>query len=323
MSTMSWKLGPALACGNTVVLKPAEQTPLTALRLGELAIEAGFPAGVLNIVTGDGETGKAVVRHPDVNKIAFTGSTAVGQEIMRVAADDMKRVTLELGGKSPNVVLADADLDAAIAGAALGIFYDSGEVCTAGSRILVQEEILDQVVEGIQVQAEGMKIGHGLDADSDLGPLISAAHRERVSGFVRGAQDEGVKVAFGGESRPGDGYFFEPTVLLDAAPDTRVAREEIFGPVATLTPFSDIDEAVAIANNTSFGLGAGIWTRDLSKAHQFAARVEAGTVWVNCYNLADPALPFGGYKQSGVGRELGADTVREFTETKTVLVQLG
>jgi phenylacetaldehyde dehydrogenase len=168
-----------------------------------------------------------------------------------------------------------------------------------------------------------MKIGHGLDADSELGPLISAAHRERVSGFVRGAQDEGVKVAFGGESRPGDGYFFEPTVLLDAAPDTRVAREEIFGPVATLTPFSDIDEAVAIANNTSFGLGAGIWTRDLSKAHQFAARVEAGTVWVNCYNLADPALPFGGYKQSGVGRELGADTVREFTETKTVLVQLG
>jgi acyl-CoA reductase-like NAD-dependent aldehyde dehydrogenase len=317
------KIAPALACGNTVVAKPSEETPLTLLRLAELFEEAGLPPGVLNVVTGDGTTGQALVRHPGVNKITFTGSTAVGQEIARVAAENMTRVSLELGGKSPNVIFADADLDAAVAGAAAAIFWDSGEVCSAGSRLYVQTSALERVLDGLAKTVDAMPIGHGLDPDTAIGPLISAKHLGRVSGYVENGRRGGVEVAFGGEVVDRAGHFYRPTALLGATAESAVLTEEIFGPVVTVVPFDDADEVLAAANASHYGLAAGVWTSDIAKAHHFADNVEAGIVWVNTYGIADPALPWGGLKKSGWGRENSEQVIYEFTEAKGVCMQVG
>jgi acyl-CoA reductase-like NAD-dependent aldehyde dehydrogenase len=323
LALAAWKIAPALACGNTVVLKTSEETPLATLRAAELMQEVGLPDGVLNVITGDGETtGAALVRHPRVNKISFTGSTATGQQIARVAADNLTRVSLELGGKSPNVIFADANLDAAIAGAATGVFYDSGEVCSAGSRVYVESSVLDQVVEGLQKQAEAMPIGHGLEPDTAIGPLISAGHLGRVAGYVDSARSEGVEIAFGGEVVERDGYFYRPTALLGASPEAKVMREEIFGPVVNVVPFNDASEAIAAANDTTYGLAAAIWTTDLGKAHAFTENVQAGVVWVNTYGIVDPVMPWGGFKKSGWGRENGEYALHEFTESKAVCMQV-
>lgn len=324
LANAAWKIAPALACGNTVVLKTSEETPMATLRAAELMQEAGLPDGVLNVITGDGKTtGAALVRHPGVNKITFTGSTATGQEIAKVAADNLTRVSLELGGKSPNVIFADADLEAAIAGAAAGIYWDSGEVCSAGSRLLVESSVLDRVVNGLQKQAEAMPIGHGLEPDTAIGPLISARHLARVAGYVDSGRSEGVEVAYGGEVLDRDGFFYRPTALLNASHDAKVMREEIFGPVVSIVPFNDLSEAIAVANDTAYGLAAAIWTTDLAKAHQFTEAVEAGIVWVNTYGVVDPALPWGGFKRSGWGRENGEFALQEFTEGKAVCMQVG
>jgi phenylacetaldehyde dehydrogenase len=320
----AWKVAPALACGNTVILKPSEETPLTALKLGRLAEEAGFPPGVLNIVPGSGDiAGAALVRDPRVNKISFTGSTATGQEIVKAAADNLTRVALELGGKSPHVIFADADLDAAIEGAAAGIYWDSGEVCSAGSRIYVEAPLLDQVIAGLEQQARAMPIGHGLDPRTEIGPLISKRHLERVASYVDNGRAEGAVVAFGGEPLDRDGFFYSPTVLTQTTPDMKVTKEEIFGPVVNVVPFGDVDEAVGVANDTMYGLAAGVWTRDIAKAHAFAASVHAGIVWVNCFGVDDPAMPWGGFKKSGWGRENGHEVVAEYTETKAVCMYVG
>jgi phenylacetaldehyde dehydrogenase len=320
----AWKVAPALACGNTVILKPSEETPLTALRLGQLAEEAGFPPGVLNILPGDGETtGAALVRDPRVNKITFTGSTATGQFIVKAAADNLTRVTLELGGKSPHVIFADADLDAAIEYAAAGIYWDSGEVYSAGSRLFVEAPVIEQVLEGLEKQATGMPIGHGLESDTELGPLISKNHLARVTSYVESGRSEGATVAFGGEPLERDGFFYPPTVLTQTKPGMKVTDEEIFGPVVNVMPFSEVDEAISFANGTTYGLAAGVWTRDIGKANAFAASVEAGIVWVNCFGVDDPVMPWGGFKKSGWGRENGRDIVAEFTETKAVCIQVG
>jgi p-cumic aldehyde dehydrogenase len=323
LANAAWKIAPALACGNTVVVKPSEETPLTTLRAAELMLEAGLPAGVVSVVTGDGSTGRALVRHPGVNKITFTGSTATGQEIARVAAENMTRVSLELGGKSPHVVFADADIEAATLGAVAGGFWDSGEVCSAGSRLYVERPVLDRVLEGLRKAVEAMPIGHGLEPDTAIGPLISARHLDRVAGYVDEARQEGIDVAFGGEALDRDGHFYRPTVLLGAAPESRVVREEIFGPVLTVTPFDDAAEVIAAANASAYGLAAGVWTSDMGKAHHFTENVEAGVVWVNTYGVVDPAMPWGGLKQSGWGRENGEQAVHEFTETKAVCMQIG
>jgi phenylacetaldehyde dehydrogenase len=315
----AWKLGPALATGNTVILKPAEQTPLTALRLGELIQQAGFPDGVVNIVPGYGETaGAALAAHPGVDKIAFTGSTEVGRLIVQAAARNLKKVSLELGGKSPNVVFADVDLDAAIAGAASAIFFNHGQCCCAGSRLFVEKKVFDKVVDGVADKASQIKVGHGFDPAIDMGPLVSKEQLDRVCGYLESGFSEGAKAVVGGHRVGDKGYFVEPTVLVNTNSNMKVVQEEIFGPVVTAIPFDDTSELVAQANNSEYGLAAGIWTRDIQKANRLAADLRAGTVWINCYNIFDAALPFGGYKQSGWGREMGHEVLEQYTEVKAV-----
>ncbi len=315
----AWKLGPALATGCCVVLKPAEQTPLTALRLGELIQEAGFPDGVVNIVPGYGETaGAALAAHMDVDKIAFTGSTEVGKLIVHAATGNLKKVSLELGGKSPNIVMDDADLESAIPGASMAIFFNQGQCCCAGSRLFVEKKIFDKVVDGISQAASKIRVRPGLDPESDLGPLVSEEQLNRVCGYLESGIKEGAKATAGG-SREGDkGYFVKPTVLVDTNDNMKVVKEEIFGPVVTATPFSDMNEIISRANDTVYGLAAGVWTRDVKKAHAVASKLKAGTVWINCYNVFDAALPFGGYKQSGWGREMGHEVLKNYTEVKSV-----
>jgi aldehyde dehydrogenase (NAD+) len=322
-----WKVAPALACGNTLVLKPAEQTPLSALELAAIAAEAGLPAGVLNVVTGYGETaGAALVSHADVDKIAFTGSTAVGRQIMRQAAASLKKVSLELGGKSPNIVLADADLDAAARGAFSAIFYNTGQCCTAGSRLIVHESARDELLGKLVDRAGKMQPGDPLDPKTRLGPMISAEQMERVLGYIEKGRSEGAEVLVGGgralyngEER---GFWVQPTVFDGVREDHCIAREEIFGPVLSVLTFSDEDEALAMANRSEYGLAAGVWTRDIRKAHRFARDLEAGTVWINTYHPGDAASPFGGYKQSGFGRELGPYSLDLYTQIKSVWVDL-
>jgi phenylacetaldehyde dehydrogenase len=317
----AWKIGPALAAGCTVVLKPAEETPLTALRLGELILEAGIPPGVVNIVTGLGETaGAALAAHPGVAKIAFTGSTSVGKLVQRAAIDNMTRVSLELGGKSPVIVLDDADPAQAAAGAAQAIFFNQGQVCTAGSRLYVQRRLFDQVVGELAGIASRMKLGPGLDPASELGPLVSEAQRDRVCGYIDGGVGQGARVAAGGGRAGEQGYFVQPTVLVDVRQDMRVVQEEIFGPVVVALPYDDVDEAVRLANDTPYGLGASIWSNDLARVHRMIPRIKAGTVWVNCHSMLDASLPFGGFKQSGIGREMGRAALDMFTETKAVMM---
>ena len=319
----AWKLGPALATGNTVVLKPAEQTPLTALRLGELFQEAGFPDGVVNIVPGFGETaGAALAAHPGVDKVAFTGSTEVGKLILQAAAGNLKKVSLELGGKSPNVVFADVDLDAAIAGAASAIFFNHGQCCCAGSRLYVENTIFDKVVEGVAEHAKNINVGSGQDESTDMGPLVSAEQLNRVCGYLESGFSEGAKAVVGGGRHGDKGYFVKPTVLVNTNEKMKVVQEEIFGPVVTAIPFTDPAELVTQANDSVYGLAAGIWTRDIQKAHRLASQLRAGTVWINCYNIFDAALPFGGYKQSGWGREMGHEVLEQYTEVKAVCTAL-
>ncbi len=319
----AWKLAPALACGCTVVLKVAEETPLSALRLGEIFQEAGLPDGVVNIITGFGETaGAALASHPGVDKIAFTGSTEVGRLIVKAAANDLKKVSLELGGKSPNIVLADADLDVAIPGAADAIFFNHGQCCCAGSRLYVEEKVFDKVVAGVSEQAKKIKIGPGLDPKTEMGPMVSEIQQQRVCGYLESGFKEGARALTGGKKRDGRGYFVEPTVLVNTRAGMKVVDEEIFGPVVTVMPFKSPDEMINQANNSIYGLAAGIWTRDVSKAHAIAARLKAGTVWINCFNIFDAALPFGGYKQSGWGREMGEAVLEHYTETKAVTIRL-
>jgi phenylacetaldehyde dehydrogenase len=319
----AWKLGPALATGCTVVLKPAEQTPLSALRLAELMLEAEIPNGVINVVTGFGETaGAAVAAHRGIDKVAFTGSTEVGKLIVEAAADDLRRVTLELGGKSPNVVFADADLETAIPGAANAIFFNHGQCCCAGSRLYIERKVYDDVLAGVADHADHIKVGRGLELCTEMGPLVSAEQLERVTGYLDSARSEGVRTVVGGGQAGDQGYFVAPTVLDGARPGDKVFDEEIFGPVVTAIPFTNPDEVAPAANETVYGLAAGIWTNDLTKARRLIPQLKAGTVWVNMYNIFDAALPFGGYKQSGWGREMGEEVIHEYTETKAVCIGL-
>jgi phenylacetaldehyde dehydrogenase len=318
----AWKLGPALATGNCVVLKPAEQTPLTALRLAGLIAEAGIPEGVVNVVPGFGQTaGAALAAHDDVDKVAFTGSTEVGRLIARAATGNLKKVSLELGGKSPNVVFDDAE-PGAIEGAANAIFFNHGQCCCAGSRLYVQRGRFDEVVDGVAEIAKSIRMGPGMEPGTQMGPMVSDEQMRRVTGYLDAGKAEGATALSGG-GRFGDrGYFVEPTVLTNTRPDMKVVREEIFGPVVVAAPFSDLDEVAAVANDTPYGLGAGIWTKDISKAHALAKKIRAGSVWINCYNVFDAALPFGGYKQSGWGREMGHEVLEAYTEVKAVTTLL-
>jgi phenylacetaldehyde dehydrogenase len=318
----AWKIAPALATGNTVVLKPAEQTPLTALKLAELIAAAGVPAGAVNVVTGFGETaGAALAAHPHVDKVAFTGSTEVGKLIVHAAAGNLKKVTLELGGKSPNIVFDDAS-PAAVEGAANAIFFNHGQACSAGSRLYVQESRFDEVVEGVTRIAKSIKLGPGMESGTQMGPLVSAEQLRRVTGYLDSGKADGATAVTGGGRHGDEGYFVEPTVLTHTRPDMKVVREEIFGPVVVAAPFSSIDDIAAVANDSEYGLAAGIWTQDISKAHALAKKLRAGTVWINCYNVFDASLPFGGYKQSGWGREMGHEILEAYTEVKAVTTLL-
>ena len=317
------KIAPALAAGCTLVLKPAEQTSITALRLADLVVEAGFPAGVINIITGNGHTaGDRMVKHPDVDKVAFTGSTEIGKLINKNGTDTMKRVTLELGGKSPVVVMPDVDIASAAPGAAGAIFFNSGQVCVAGSRLFAHASIFDQVIEGIANTAPFWAPRPSLDPAAHAGPLVSKEQFDKVMGYIDAGKKAGASVAIGGDAPSADGHFVNPTVLVNVNPNMSVVREEIFGPVVVAQRFDDLDEVAKMANDTCFGLGAGIWTRDVSAMHRLASKIKAGTVWGNCHAMIDTALPFGGFKQSGLGREQGRQGVEAYLETKTVIIQL-
>ena len=325
MIMVGWKCAPALAAGNCVVLKPAAETPLTAIRIGQLALEAGLPPGVLNVVPGPGSVaGMAMVRHPGIDKISFTGSTEVGQLIMREAAGTVKKLTLELGGKSPNIVFADADLEAAVRGATTGIFYGKGEVCAAGSRVLVERSIHEAFVAKLAERAKKLQPADPMDPKTRLGSLVSQKQMKSVLEYVKVGVEEGAKLVAGGERQPvnGKGAFVQATVLDGVDNKMRVAQEEIFGPVLAVIPFDGVEDAVAKANDVLYGLASGVWTQDVKKAHAVAKRLKAGTVWVNMYNFYDPAMPFGGYKASGFGRDLGADSLNDYTQTKSVWVNL-
>jgi aldehyde dehydrogenase (NAD+) len=323
----AWKVAPALACGNTVVIKPASQTPLTALALADIAAEVGLPAGVLNVVTGPGSTlGRMIVAHPGIDKIAFTGDTTTGREIMRGAADTLKRITLELGGKSPNIVFQDADLDAAVRGATTGIFYGKGEVCAAGSRLLVDRSVRDEFVDKVAARARKMLPGDPLDPKTRLGAIASKTQLDNDLRYIETAKKEGATLVAGGmraDIGTGKGYFLQPTVFTGVTPDMTIAREEVFGPVLAAIEFGDTDQAIALANDSTYGLAAAVWTRDIKKAHRVARKLQAGTVWVNTYNVYDTAAPFGGYKQSGFGREMSLHALEHYTQVKSVWVDLG
>jgi acyl-CoA reductase-like NAD-dependent aldehyde dehydrogenase len=322
----SWKVGPALACGNTFILKPASQTPLTALALGEIAQEVGLPPGVLNVITGPGSSvGQALVEHPGIDKIAFTGDTSTGKGIMRASADTLKHITLELGGKSPNIVLPDAEIEAAIRGATVGIFYGKGEVCAAGSRLLVDRSIKSEFMDKLAARTRKMMPGDPLDPKTRLGAIASKSQMERVLGYIETGKKEGATLVAGGSRADigtGKGYFLQPTIFDNVTPEMTIAREEIFGPVLATIEFSDLDEAIAKANDSPYGLAAAVWTRDIKKAHYVARKLKAGTVWVNTYNVYDTAAPFGGYKQSGFGREMSVHALEHYTQMKSVWVDL-
>jgi phenylacetaldehyde dehydrogenase len=320
----AWKLGPVLTAGCTVVLKPAEETPLSALRLAQLCLDAGLPPGVLNVITGFGETcGAPLAAHPQVDKVAFTGSTEVGKLIVKAASNDLKKVTLELGGKSPNIVLDDADLDLAIAGASNAIFFNHGQCCCAGSRLFVQEKRYDRVLEGVSDAAKKIRLGPGLDPSTQMGPLVSKVQFDRVTGFLKSGKEEGAHTVVGGSRHGNAGYFVQPTVLDGTSENMRVYQEEIFGPVVTVTPFKDVDaDLIRRANDTVYGLAAGVWSSDMRRAHRIANKLRAGTVWINCYNIFDAALPFGGYKQSGWGREMGHEVLNNYLETKAICASI-
>ena len=324
IAVLAMKFAPALACGNTVVLKPAEQTPLTAIRLAELLVEAGVPDGVVNIVTGFGETaGAAIASHPGIDKVAFTGSTEVGREIVKASAGNLKRVSLELGGKSPNIIFADANLEDAVRGSAVGIFANQGEVCCAASRMFVQEKIYEKFAEGLVNSASKIRLGNPFEAGTTMGPLVSKDQHDRVLGYLATGKQEGAKASIGGDRGPqAKGYFVQPTVFTGVNNDMKIAREEIFGPVASVIPFKDENDAVLQGNDTTYGLAAAVWTRDISRAHAIARKMKAGTVWVNCYMVMDPISPFGGYKQSGFGREMGKEALDLYTQVKSVFVKL-
>jgi phenylacetaldehyde dehydrogenase len=325
LAQASFKIAPALAAGCSIILKPAEQTPLTALRLGELMVEAGVPAGAINILTGFGETaGAAIARHPQINKISFTGSTEVGKLLLKAAGDsNLKRLTLELGGKSPTIIFADADLDAAIPVAAAAIFGNSGQVCNAGSRLYIERPIYERVMEGVKQYAADLKIGYGLDPRTQIGPLMSKVQLQRVSGYVQQGLNDGASIYYGGVSEfASTGYFFSPTIVIDTRPTMSIVREEIFGPVLVASPFDDADEIEPVANDTVYGLAATIFTNHIGRAHRLAKRLKAGAVWINCFGVFDPNLPFGGYKQSGIGREMARVGVEAFTELKSVTIKI-
>ncbi|MBI4056482.1 MAG: aldehyde dehydrogenase family protein [Elusimicrobia bacterium] len=319
----AWKLAPALACGNVVLLKPAEQTPLSTLRLGELMEEAGLPPGTVQILPGGPDTGKALASHPHVDKISFTGSTEVGKEIVKMSAGNLKRVSLELGGKSPHIILADADLDTAIKSAYMGAFYNQGQCCCAGSRVFVEKKVFEAVTEKLVERAKKVRLGPGLDPNTQMGPLVSEEQRNRVEGYIQSGKKEGAKLLCGGD-RPSQfkGYFMNPTVFVDVKDEMHIAQEEIFGPVATVLPFDSLEEVIQRANATPYGLAAGVWTKDIKKAFKVTQALRAGIVWINTFNCADPTFPWGGFKQSGWNRETGHEAIRLYTETKAVWVDL-
>jgi acyl-CoA reductase-like NAD-dependent aldehyde dehydrogenase len=323
IAMFAWKIAPALACGNVSIIKPAEQTPLTALRLGELLLEAGIPEGVVNIITGFGETaGASIAEHPDIDKVAFTGSTEVGKLILKASAGNLKRVSLELGGKSPNIVFADANMEQCVPTSLFGFTMLSGQVCCAGTRVFVQRDFHDEFVDKLTKQAAQAKAGDPLDPKTMIGPLVSKEQFERVKGYLEIGKKEGAEPKLGGDVRGGKGYFVDPTIFTNVKNDMRIAREEIFGPVASVIPFKDENDAVLQGNDTTYGLAAAVWTNDVSRAHKVARALKAGTVWVNCYNNIDPISPFGGYKQSGIGRELGKHSIELYTQIKSVYVKL-